>query len=266
MECPFYPSPNFTPGRKGKINSIILHRTYGNIEKTINWCLNPHSLESFHYIVGRTGTIIQLVSCQNVAWHAGWVTNPNVAAHFKSNPNDFSIGIACEDCGAGKNSNTFFSKDQTRALIKLINALKHSFRIKLTPDHLVSHSSLDPDRNPLDPGPYIDWETVLRFVIDLKFSDHDDLLIRKKTADSEPGTENVITPADNTNSHVMEALITKVFHGLLNRDPNASELDYYHHSKLDLAQITRRVVSTEEFRKKQLDQDKSKLRLMTFLS
>lgn len=264
MECPFYPSPNFTPGRTGKIRSIILHRTYGSTEKTLSWCLNPRSLESYHYIISRDGTVIQLVSCQNVAWHAGWTTAATVPAHFLGNANDFSVGIACEDCGNGKN-HLLYTAEQTKSLIKLITTIKHSFRIRLTPDRLIGHSTIDPKRNPLDPGPYVDWEKVVRATIDLKISDHEDLLIKKGSPETVASTEETTNLAEE-NEHVLDSLIKKIFHGLLARDPNSSELDYYRHSKLDLAQITRRIVATEEFRKKQHEQDKSKLKLITFLS
>lgn len=281
MECPFYPSPNFTPGRTGKIRSIILHRTYGSTEKTLSWCLNPRSLESYHYIISRDGSIIQLVSCQNVAWHAGWTTAGAVPAHFRGNANDFSVGIACEDCGHGKNQ-TFYTAEQTKSLIRLITTIKHSFRIRLTPDRLIGHSVIDPKRNPLDPGPYVDWERVMRATIDLKISDHEDLLIKKGSPETaaSPNNKKIANETEaqgikavaeagsaaEENPHVLDSLIKKIFHGLLARDPNSSELDYYRYSKLDLAQITRRIVATEEFRKKQHEQDTSKLKLITFLS
>jgi N-acetylmuramoyl-L-alanine amidase len=54
----------------------------------VSWLTNPASKASAHYVIGRTGTIWQLVPTDKQAWHAGvseW--------GGQSNCNKFSIGI-----------------------------------------------------------------------------------------------------------------------------------------------------------------------------
>jgi hypothetical protein len=73
--------PNFSSRNGQTITSIVLHYTTSrNIDGTISWFLNPSSKVSAHYIIGRDGKIVQMVSDSDKAWHC---------ASFNSN----SIGI-----------------------------------------------------------------------------------------------------------------------------------------------------------------------------
>lgn len=259
MVYPFLPSPNFTPRSQEKIEAIVIHCTCGNLEKTISWCLNPYSKESFHFIIALDGRIIQLVSIKNAAWHAGWATSPALPEFLKPNPNEQTIGIALED-----SRNPACSENQTESLVALIERLKTECQLKLTPDRLLGHNLIDPERNSSDPGHYVDWDRLYRSVIEFGTFDE---------AENENIPEEEMLPSimpdsaeeNGMNDYVMENLIRKVFHGLLNRDPNVSEIDYYKHAGLDLSQITRRIITTEEFRNIQNEKDKSRMKVMNFL-
>jgi N-acetylmuramoyl-L-alanine amidase-like protein len=70
------PSPNFWPGRKGHSMAvapsyIVLHTTVGTKEAAAARFLDPNSQVSAHYIVGLDGSVTQMVSEANAAWHAG---------------------------------------------------------------------------------------------------------------------------------------------------------------------------------------------------
>jgi N-acetylmuramoyl-L-alanine amidase CwlA len=70
------PSPNFWPGRKGHSMAvapsyIVLHTTVGTREAAAARFLDPNSQVSAHYIVGLDGSVTQLVSEVDAAWHAG---------------------------------------------------------------------------------------------------------------------------------------------------------------------------------------------------
>jgi N-acetylmuramoyl-L-alanine amidase len=55
------------------------------------WLTNPASKASAHYVIGRTGTVWQLVPTDKEAWHAG---GPGRSSwQGKDNCNKFSIGI-----------------------------------------------------------------------------------------------------------------------------------------------------------------------------
>lgn len=100
---------------------------------------------SAHFLIKRGGELIQLVSVDDRAWHAG-------ASEFqgRSNCNDFSVGIELEG-----NDHSTFEPEQYDTLIALSQSLVSLYDIQ----HWVGHSDISPGRK-TDPGPGFDW---LRF-------------------------------------------------------------------------------------------------------
>ncbi len=97
---------------------------------------------SAHFLIERTGQVVQFVSCLQRAWHAG-------ASSFmgRERCNDFSIGIELE----GTDDHPF-ERAQYSALNQLTTALLKAYPIV----HCVGHSDIAPERK-TDPGPYFDW-------------------------------------------------------------------------------------------------------------
>ena len=100
---------------------------------------------SAHCLIRRDGEIIQYVSFDNKAWHAG------VSCYQgKDKCNDFSIGIELEGT-----DNTPYTEQQYQQLVKLTNTIKQYYpEIK---DNIVGHCDIAPDRK-TDPGPAFDWQ------------------------------------------------------------------------------------------------------------
>jgi len=98
---------------------------------------------SSHFLITRAGELIQFVSTQSKAWHAGVSTFQG-----REKCNDFSIGIEME--GDGDSS---FEAAQYQVLANLIALLVR------THPHLqfAGHSDIAPDRK-TDPGIYFDWK------------------------------------------------------------------------------------------------------------
>lgn len=98
---------------------------------------------SSHFLITRSGELIQFVSTQNKAWHAG-----KSIFQGREKCNDFSIGIEMEGDGDSP-----FEADQYQALANLISKLARSY------PHLqfAGHSDIAPDRK-TDPGIYFDWK------------------------------------------------------------------------------------------------------------
>ncbi len=97
---------------------------------------------SAHFLIRRDGALIQFVSCDRRAWHAGessWNGRPRC--------NDFSIGIELE--GTDERP---FEDGQYRRLAALTHALE--LRYPLTA--CVGHCDIAPARK-TDPGPSFDW-------------------------------------------------------------------------------------------------------------
>jgi AmpD protein len=101
---------------------------------------------SAHFLIQRTGEIIQFVPCSKRAWHAGasvW--------HGRTACNDFSIGVELEGTDFLP-----FSDQQYAALIRLTRVLKRAFRIR----EIAGHSDIAPGRK-TDPGQKFDWSRYL---------------------------------------------------------------------------------------------------------
>jgi AmpD protein len=101
---------------------------------------------SAHFLIQRTGVIIQFVPCSKRAWHAG------VSAWYgRTVCNDFSIGIELEGTDFLP-----FSDQQYAALIRLTRVLKRAYPIR----EIVGHSDIAPGRK-TDPGQKFDWSRYL---------------------------------------------------------------------------------------------------------
>jgi AmpD protein len=114
----------------------------------LDWTAHPYyrSLTgikvSAHFLIRRTGELLQFVPCTKRAWHAG------VSAwRGRSDCNDYSIGIELE--GA---DDMPFAEPQYRVLAQLARALCSSYPVA----DIVGHCDIAPARK-TDPGPSFDW-------------------------------------------------------------------------------------------------------------
>jgi len=104
---------------------------------------------SAHFLVRRDGEIIQFVSCNDRAWHAGassW--------HGRDRCNDFSVGIELEGTDTSP-----YGQAQYRRLADLLRALGRRYPLTAA----VGHSDIAPGRK-TDPGPAFDWRRLARLV------------------------------------------------------------------------------------------------------
>jgi len=100
---------------------------------------------SAHFLIKRTGELIQFVSCHNRAWHAGESSWKGM-----SDCNDFSIGIELEGTEIEP-----YEEIQYKVLLNLLVQLKKEYNITDT----VGHSDIAPHRK-TDPGPSFDWNKI----------------------------------------------------------------------------------------------------------
>ena len=102
---------------------------------------------SAHFLIRRDGAMVQFVSCNDRAWHAGvssW--------HGRERCNDFSIGIELE--GA---DDVPYATAQYTKLSRLLKALARRYPI----EDIAGHSDVAPGRK-TDPGPAFDWSRLRR--------------------------------------------------------------------------------------------------------
>jgi len=103
---------------------------------------------SAHFLVRRDGELLQFVSCNDRAWHAG-----ASAWRGRERCNDFSIGVELE--GA---DDTPYDAAQYVRLASLLRALKRRYP---SIGAAAGHSDIAPGRK-TDPGPAFDWDLLSR--------------------------------------------------------------------------------------------------------
>ena len=117
----------------------------------LNYSLDPilESLRgirvSSHFFIRRTGEIVQFVSTEKRAWHAGVSTFEGI-----HRCNDFSVGIEIEGTDFDA-----FDERQYAALLPLLAAIGRRYPIRA----VAAHSDIAPGRK-TDPGPYFDWRRL----------------------------------------------------------------------------------------------------------
>lgn len=144
-----HPSPNFGPRRDGLLpRLVVLHYTeMHSAGAALDRLCSPAAEVSAHYLLGRDGTLWQLVEEEHRAWHAGagqWQGVDDI--------NSRSIGIELDNDGQSP-----FSAPLMDALDPLLAGILSRWRIP--PSGVIAHSDMAPLRK-TDPGPRFDWRRL----------------------------------------------------------------------------------------------------------
>lgn len=157
-------SPNF--GERpdhAQIDLLVIHSislppgVYGGPEiealftNQLDWDAHPYFASirnmqvSAHFLIRRDGSLLQFVSCDKRAWHAG-------VSHYRGrdNCNDDSIGIELESLEGDT-----FEVAQYDTLSVLCTQLVEKFPIA----HIAGHEDVAPGRK-FDPGTGFDWQLL----------------------------------------------------------------------------------------------------------
>ena len=159
------PSPNFGPRPIGtEISLALIHSIslppgeYGgdSIERLftnrLDWDAHPYYAQirgmevSSHFLVRRDAALLQFVSCDERAWHAGtsqW--------RGRDNCNDFSIGIELEGLEGES-----FEPAQYLALAELLRSLAQRYPLSA----VAGHEHVAQGRK-LDPGAGFEWPRLV---------------------------------------------------------------------------------------------------------
>lgn len=168
------PSPNFGPRPdESKLDLLVIHNISlppgqyeGDcIERFFTNCLDCGEHEYFshlrgvevsaHLLIRRNGELIQFVSLDDRAWHAG-----ESCFKGRENCNDFSIGVELEGT-----DDEPYSNRQYRTLQAVTDTLLREYP-ELNHDTIVGHSDIAPGRK-TDPGPMFDWDRFRRSLTNL---------------------------------------------------------------------------------------------------
>lgn len=132
-----YKSPNYGDREGTPIQMILLHATVGNLTSARSWLCNPASGVSTHYLIGKDGSVYQLVSDEHRAQHAG-----KAIWRGKTDVNSLSIGIELENRNDGKDP-------YTPALLASLHTLTERLlsAYSLTPDVIDTHAAVAVPKN-----------------------------------------------------------------------------------------------------------------------
>ena len=157
-------SPNFGERPKhAQIDLLVIHSislppgVFGGNEiealftNQLDWDAHPYFAQirgmqvSSHFVIRRDGGLLQFVSCDKRAWHAG-------VSHYRGrdNCNDDSIGIELE----GLEGETF-EVAQYDTLSVVCKELMKNYPIA----HIAGHEDIAPGRK-FDPGAGFDWQSL----------------------------------------------------------------------------------------------------------
>ena len=149
-------SPNFQKGRNGqKVLGFVIHTSEGNFSGGVEWCMNPASKVSYHYLIAPSGANYQLVETDDTAWHAGERINSKEYTNILgSNPNYTTIGISFAGyASAGPN------REQMCECSKLLKKLAEMYKIKLDKNTVVPHNAIRADK--ICPGLKVSIDTLI---------------------------------------------------------------------------------------------------------
>ncbi len=158
------PSPNFGPRPEGEVaRLLVLHSislppgVFGGheIEALFTNGLDCDAHPAFeslrglqvsaHFLIRRDGELLQFVSADERAWHAG-----RSSFRGRERCNDFSIGIELEGLEGG-----LFEDLQYQVLLQLLPVLRERYPLEA----VVGHEHIAPGRK-ADPGSGFDWQRL----------------------------------------------------------------------------------------------------------
>ncbi|MEN9444743.1 MAG: hypothetical protein RIS47_1633 [Bacteroidota bacterium] len=174
-EVEFIKSPNYSGKFKaGQPDTAVIHYTAApSVISAVRTLTNPRVKASAHLIVGRDGSVKQLIPFNVIAWHAG-----KSSYQGRDGLNSYSIGIEIDNAGPlTKSGSTFrdvygneyqpnqvvegihrnqttpkfwhaYTEVQIEKVIDILELLIQTYKVKL----IVGHEEIAPNRK-TDPGP-----------------------------------------------------------------------------------------------------------------
>jgi beta-lactamase class A len=150
------PMPNswwdgYMPWKIEPLSALVLHHTaQATDEECIALFQKPESKVSSHFLVERDGRLVQFVSLEHRAWHAG-----ASLLHGRMALNRTSVGVEI----TGEGNRYPFTPAQVESVVRLVGVLTAMF--ELESPWIAGHQHIAPDRKN-DPGALFPWNEILR--------------------------------------------------------------------------------------------------------
>lgn len=143
----FIPTVNF--GSRKPIYVILHHTAQDSIQQTIKTFTLESTQVSSHYIIGRDGSLVQMLNDNLRAWHAGTGKWGNL-----TDLNSVSIGIELDNNGFEP-----YPETQINTLLLLLAKLKADYNIPAT--NFIGHADISPSRK-IDPNVNFPWAILAK--------------------------------------------------------------------------------------------------------
>jgi AmpD protein len=136
----------------GEYGGDAIERLFTN---RLDWDAHPYYEKirglrvSSHFLVRRDGELLQFVSCERRAWHAG-----RSSWRDREECNDYSVGVELEGI-----EGEFFEDVQYGTLVRVLCGLAERYPVT----EAVGHEHVAPGRK-IDPGPGFDWQALQRLL------------------------------------------------------------------------------------------------------
>ena len=128
-----YTTPNQKIGRSEPITKIVLHITdgQGKLSRAIEHFQKKENQLSAHFLIAPDGTVAQLVSIENTAWHCKGLNNS-------------TVGIETMARSKGELSKTDqgmpMTEAQYKSLSELIRWLCSELKMPMDREHIIGHN------------------------------------------------------------------------------------------------------------------------------
>jgi hypothetical protein len=134
-------SPNQESRHGTKIDSIVLHSTWGSYAGSVAWLCNPTSKASAHYVLSRDGIVATLVPEEYAAWHVRYEATGQASPRWNAR----SIGIELVD---DKMEDGWMTQVQYDKLVMLISQIVVRWNIPITRERIKMHKEIDAKSDP----------------------------------------------------------------------------------------------------------------------
>ncbi|MFD6529294.1 N-acetylmuramoyl-L-alanine amidase [Streptomyces sp. NPDC060184] len=132
-----------------RIDRVVVHVTQGSLASAVRVFQDPAHRAAAHYVVGKDGSVTQMIRELDVAFHAG-----NRAY------NERSVGIEHEGFVDRPQD---FTAAMYAASARLTASVCGRYGIPVDREHVVGHVEV-PGTDHTDPGPYWDWDRYMELV------------------------------------------------------------------------------------------------------
>ena len=167
-------SPNRGVGRQGHTpDFIVCHTTGGSFTSAINTIANANNQVSYHFVISRTGEVVQAVSIEDTAWANGTRNDGgnlcnshstiDVVRDRRVNANLYTVSIGFADMPDGVPSDA-----QMTAAVELIWHIRtelrrvYGFEIPLARSNIIGHGEIAPRTRSGCPGRAFPFEELVR--------------------------------------------------------------------------------------------------------